>query len=259
MPQSETIDQLYTAKATAQSEFTVVPKTKTARVKTKAGYEYTYKYADLADILKMALPVLAKNGLALSQPLLVDANGVLRVTTRLGHKSGQWEQSDGLPINGDLPPQELGSELSYFRRYDLGALLAIAPDEDDDGKVANDNGRKTKPPAPITTPPVNQTPAEPKDEPRPGETVRKPDNSETASESSEPTKPTPEQVRAFGTRITKAGADKDLAKAWMTAHFGVRILKDLSIEQWEAGVSQIETAARESAEALKTLLIGKEQ
>jgi ribosome-binding protein aMBF1 (putative translation factor) len=262
MSESSEVDQLYAAKAAAQGEFVAVPKNKTAKVKTKAGYEYSYKYADLADILKMALPILAKNGLALSQPLLVDSNGNLRITTRLGHKSGQWEQSDGLPINGDLPPQELGSELSYFRRYDLGALLAIAPDEDTDAQGTGSKVEKKNPPAPISTPKVDQTPAQPKDEPRPHEepkqeNVRKPDNSkpEAAAES---LKPTPEQVRAFGSRITKAGADKDLSKAWMTAHFGVRILKDLSIEQWEAGVAKIESAAAESPEALKTLLIGKE-
>jgi len=137
----------------------------------------------------------------------------------------------------------------------------------------------TPPPAAVSTPPVNHTPAEPKDEPRPNEekkaeVVQKTEKSservsegdvkqnygETAGEKAKdaPQKPNQGQVRAFGSRITKAGADKDLAKAWLTADNNVKQLKALTIAQWEAGVSKIEAAASEGPEALKTLLIGKE-
>jgi len=44
------------ALAAAQAEYPVVPKNRTAKVKTKLGGDYSYSYADLADILKLILP-----------------------------------------------------------------------------------------------------------------------------------------------------------------------------------------------------------
>jgi hypothetical protein len=144
MNRSETTGKLAEALAKAQGEFGPVPKNKTAAIKTKTGGEYRYKYADLADVLKMALPILAKNGIAFTQPLcLID--GKLRLTTKLTHISGEWEQSDGIEISELGTPQEFGSEHSYFRRYDGTGMLGIAPDEDTDGSVSQRGKRSDSP------------------------------------------------------------------------------------------------------------------
>jgi hypothetical protein len=139
MKHSDSIAELASALAAAQAEYVAVPKNKTARVKMKSGGEYSYKYADLADILSMALPVLSRQGIAFSQPhVLVD--GKLRVVSYLLHKSGEWIHSDGIEISELGEPQQMGAESTYFRRYDGASLLGIAPDEDTD---AQDAGKRT--------------------------------------------------------------------------------------------------------------------
>lgn len=132
--QSADIGNLQKALAEAQGEFTPVPKNKTAKVKSqRTGGEYEYKYADLADIFAMALPVLSKHGLAISQPnLLVD--GRLRVCTKLMHASGEWMMSDGIALSESGDPQAFGTGSSYYRRYDACSILAISPDEDTDAQ-----------------------------------------------------------------------------------------------------------------------------
>jgi len=73
-------------------------------------------------------------------------NGVLH--TRLLHTSGQWIASEHpLPMSGR--PQEIGSALTYARRYSLSALIGIAADEDDDANAAEKRAAKNgngKPP-----------------------------------------------------------------------------------------------------------------
>lgn len=57
------------------------------------------------------------------------------VVTTLGHaESGEYMESE-FPVFGSKP-QEIGSSISYARRYNLLALLDI-PTEDDDGNDAN--------------------------------------------------------------------------------------------------------------------------
>jgi hypothetical protein len=136
MRSSEQINELATALAAAQKMYTPVKKAKTGLIegvsrKTGKPYSYEYKYADLADVLQMALPALSANGLSFSQPnTLID--GKLRVVSRLMHSTGQWIESDGIEISEGGTPQEFGMESTYFRRYDGASLLGIAPDEDTD-------------------------------------------------------------------------------------------------------------------------------
>ena len=88
------------------------------------------KYADLAAIFDAARKPLSANGLAIVQTI---GDGVLH--TRLLHTSGQWIASEHpLPMSGR--PQEIGSALTYARRYSLSALIGIAADEDDDATGA---------------------------------------------------------------------------------------------------------------------------
>lgn len=146
MHRSESIAAIAKAFAASQKEYVLVPKKKTGTIKgvSKQGkaYEYTYRYADWADILEMALPRLSKNGIALSQPhVLVD--GKLRVVTYLLHESGEWMHDDGIEISEDGDPQQFGMESTYFRRYDGASFLGIAPDEDTDAQGADQRTRKT--------------------------------------------------------------------------------------------------------------------
>lgn len=123
MQTSEQIGELAAALAKAQAAMKNAPLTKT-------NPHYRSKYSDLAAIRDAVVPHLAAHGIALVQGL----DG-LAVSTRLLHTSGQWIEST-LPIPAGKM-QELGSAITYARRYTLSAICGIAADEDDDGNVAN--------------------------------------------------------------------------------------------------------------------------
>jgi hypothetical protein len=87
-------------------------------------------YADLSSILQSVLPVLNDCELALIQPIKVIEDKNILVT-RLIHSSGEFIESEIiLPIHAD--PQKLGSLITYYKRYQLQALLGISTREDDD-------------------------------------------------------------------------------------------------------------------------------
>jgi hypothetical protein len=64
-----------------------------------------------------------------------DTTNGLSLVTVLMHKIGQWFRSD-MPLPLGVPPQELGSFITYYRRYALSAMLGIAAEDDDDGAAA---------------------------------------------------------------------------------------------------------------------------
>lgn len=123
------------ALALSQAKFTPIKKNRIAKVKMKSGGEYSYKYADFADILAMAVPILAKNEIAFVQ-LTKLREGKLRLASSLLHSSGEVIESDGIAIPENILPQDFGSILTYWRRYDGCSLLGIQPDSDDDAKAA---------------------------------------------------------------------------------------------------------------------------
>jgi hypothetical protein len=100
------------------------------------------RYADLAAVFEAVRKPLADNSLAITQTTEM-RDGAFLLVTKLRHATGQWIASEyPLPLNAK--PQELGSALTYARRYSLSALTGIAADEDDDGEAtrkANGNGR----------------------------------------------------------------------------------------------------------------------
>lgn len=138
--ESDAVDALAAALAKAQAAFGDVTKDKTGKVQGegKGGrYEYSYKYADLAAVLDAVRKPLADNQLALVQRP-IPALGGLVLETRLIHSSGQWIGSVYPLPDPTGRPQEMGSALTYARRYSLTALLGVAPDEDDDAAAAED-------------------------------------------------------------------------------------------------------------------------
>ena len=153
--QSAETKEIYAALIQAQKDFKPVPKNKTATIRSpKTGASYTYKYADLADVLAMALPVLTAHGLGLLQPYL-RVNGRLLICTRLIHSSGQWLMSDGINLTEAGAPQDFGADSTYYRRYDACSLLGIVADEDLDAQKNAETG-----PASVRQPTAKTAPAE---------------------------------------------------------------------------------------------------
>lgn len=120
------LDQIAAALAAFQAEMPTVKKTHTAKVEIKGGGSYGYTYADLVDVTAAAMPLLTKHGLAFT---CLPGGGEL--TGMLMHSSGQHVTAS-LPIGGTTP-QQVGSSLTYMRRYLLGCMTGIVTDDDDDG------------------------------------------------------------------------------------------------------------------------------
>jgi hypothetical protein len=125
---SPSIAKLATALAKAQSELA-------GAVRDSLNPHFKSKYADLASVWDAARQPLAKNELAVLQP--VSAHGPnVTVTTILAHSSGEWI-AEALTLTAQQnTPQGVGSAITYGRRYGLSAMVGIAP-EDDDGETAS--------------------------------------------------------------------------------------------------------------------------
>ena len=118
-------DKIFASIAKAQGKFVSVPKGKTAN----AG-SYSYSYADYADVLKMVLPILSGEGLCVLQPL-TGTDGRVEVSTIIGHSSGQFLEAT-VEVPKQSKVQDIGSVITYFKRYTLSACLGVAMDEDTD-------------------------------------------------------------------------------------------------------------------------------
>lgn len=100
----------------------------------------TYKYLNLATILKTIKPVFEKHGLAFSQRVTFDNAGearqVIGTVETIIFDSEEQMVACSYPffVTGD--PQQVGSAITYARRYSLYAVLGIFPDKDDDGAYA---------------------------------------------------------------------------------------------------------------------------
>jgi len=128
---SATIGELAKALAAAQGEFD-----KIAAERIGQEGHRKYKYADLASFLAAARESLSKHELALIQkPSNVDA--MVCVETVLAHSSGEWISSFLAIKAANNTAKGVGSAITYARRYSLGAMLGLAPDDDDDGTLAS--------------------------------------------------------------------------------------------------------------------------
>lgn len=136
---SELINELATALAKAQG------KMKSASF-DKTNPHYRNSYASLASITDAIKEPLANNGLSYSQTTEVRDGSFVLVTT-LMHSSGQWLSSE-YPLPVAAKPQELGSALTYARRYSLSAIACIAADEDDDAEGARTSEQTSSAPKP---------------------------------------------------------------------------------------------------------------
>lgn len=138
MTETKTLAQ---AVALLQTRLPEVKKDLTAKVKTdKANYSYTY--ADLAQITRQLMPILGDLGLSfLAKPTTVDSRFVLAY--KLLHVSGESEDGEyPLPVSGT--PQSIGAAITYARRYCLCAVTGIAPEDDDDGAAAQAHAERNQ-------------------------------------------------------------------------------------------------------------------
>lgn len=100
----------------------------------------TYKYLNLATLLKNIKPIFEKHGIAFSQKVTFDGTGdgrqILGTVETIIFDENEQQTVCSYPffVTGD--PQQVGSAITYARRYSLTTVLGIFPDKDDDGGYA---------------------------------------------------------------------------------------------------------------------------
>lgn len=153
-PQQQAL--LFAALAEWQSSATSVDKGQTARIKTRAGDEVSYRYADIGAVSEIARSA-GKHGLCHFHREIVLA-GQSFIRTYLTHSGGGWISCD-VPLlvkenNLISSLQQWASACTMARRYGLFLVLGIAVgEEDDDGAgagVVAARGRNSAPAAAAT-------------------------------------------------------------------------------------------------------------
>lgn len=134
MNKSEQIGELTKALAKCQAEVQ-------GAIKDSTNPFFKSSYANLESCWAALKDPLSKNGLAVTQTMGYRPECGPTLFTTLLHESGQW-------ISGEQPicpksntPQEVGSAISYARRYGLSAITGLIQ-VDDDGEAAEGRGDK---------------------------------------------------------------------------------------------------------------------
>ena len=168
MQLSEQTNELFKALAKFQGDCPTVTKDASVSVRTRNGGSYTFDYATLTNILETTKETLADNGLAVLQ--FTESQGV---STMITHESGQWLITNPLLLQADprtdkdgneLPPtpQDVGSTLTYAKRYQLAGVLKVDAMEDDDANVASGNTAEKKSKSPSKAKKEKNSPKEEK-------------------------------------------------------------------------------------------------
>lgn len=103
--------------------------------KEKNNPAFKSKYADLGAYIDASEPALLKNGILIIQSPDTADPGMVQLSTRLQHVSGEWIECVACIPLARQDAQAYGSALSYLRRYSLAAMLSLAA-EDDDGNAS---------------------------------------------------------------------------------------------------------------------------
>ena len=144
MNRSEQISELAKALAAAQAEIGTASK-------DRENPHFRSRYATLASVQDACRSALSRHGLSVVQ--LPGGEGQrVEMTTVLMHASGQWISCSGTFIATKGDPQGIGSAITYARRYQLAAIVGVAPDDDDDGNAASEPTPARAAPAPPPKP-----------------------------------------------------------------------------------------------------------
>ena len=126
---SAALDQILPALLAAQAQIGPAPK-------GAKNPHFQSRYADLSDVLEVCRGPLLAHAIAILNPVRPLDDGRVEISCVLLHTSTQWVRSRIVLAANVLKPQEIGSALTYYRRYLLAALLSVAT-EDDDGTAAS--------------------------------------------------------------------------------------------------------------------------
>lgn len=123
MKMSDSITNLATALAKAQAEIRPA-------IYDSTNPHFRSKYASLTAVMEACRDALSKNQIAVVQGAAV-VDGAVVVNTLLLHASGEYISDELSMPFAQATPQQIGSSLSYCRRYSLASLVGITADDDD--------------------------------------------------------------------------------------------------------------------------------
>jgi hypothetical protein len=140
---SESVDKLIPAVLRARAAVPELAKDVESLVKTKGGASYQVKSEDLADLIEAALPALLKNGVLWTADCRTTAKATT-VYSYLIHESGQWMRCE-VAFDRVGAAWDVGSALTFGRRYALRMQLGIQPHgADDDGRAAQRGAKEER-------------------------------------------------------------------------------------------------------------------
>lgn len=131
---------LFGALAEVAAEIENPSKTSKARIPTKQGGAFEFKYAPLDAIIAQTRPLLARHGLCVIQ-YPVDVGTRAGVSTWIVHSKGGAFDCGIVSLAVGDDPKALGAAITYLRRYAYCAALNIAADEDADATALPDEVR----------------------------------------------------------------------------------------------------------------------
>lgn len=103
-------------------------------------------YVTLDGVIKAVDTALEGTGLSYIQEAAT-SDGLPAVRTVLFHEDGGMMASGwlSLPLKNGATPQDVGSLLTYAKRYQLAAFFGVSSDVDDDGNSASSQGSQRYP------------------------------------------------------------------------------------------------------------------
>ena len=110
--------------------------------KVSVNPAFKSRYADLADVVSVAVPALSEQGISMYHSMTRDDHGMVMRTT-LSHGASDTHLHCDVPLiinKNDM--QGMKSATTYAKRIGLESLTGIAPDDDDGNAAA-----KAAPPA----------------------------------------------------------------------------------------------------------------
>lgn len=147
MNRSLSLEKFAPAFIKARGEFAPIKRNKDVTI-TGERRSYSFKYAPLDEIQAATDPALRSNGLCVIQNI-----GGSAITTMVLHETGEYIETDPIPLNGNLYGTQFGAEVTYKRRYQLAGALNVAIEDDTDApevNALNQPDKKIRPTTKIT-------------------------------------------------------------------------------------------------------------
>lgn len=149
-------DVFVKAFAAMQAELPVI-------VKNAENPHFHSRFADLAAIVQVTRPIMAKHGFAVSQApsFRPETGDPTLITTFMHAASGHFLESEMLLCMAKNDPQGQGSGITYARRYAYSAMLGLVTEDDADAEGVSGPSEAPQAPQRRPAPRLTHTNAEP--------------------------------------------------------------------------------------------------